>query len=126
MTTKKVKPRQKTFSIYFRQFQTYLSGEIKKYFATGNQTKTAKGRPELKRDNEGNIIYIEGYDEYGKVIETIKNKDGNLKPMFMNGKVTQLKGLLISFLGTIHDVFSFEVLEKKLKNGNFFLKKNKD
>ena len=108
--------RQKTFSIYFRQFQTYLSGEIKKYFATGHQT-TAKGRPELKRDNEGNIIYIEGYDEYGKVIETTKNKDGSLKPMY-EWKGHPVEGLIISFLGTMHDMFS-EDFREKIKNGSF-------
>ena len=111
--------RHKTFSIYFRQFQTYMSGEIKKYFATGNQT-TSIGRPELKRDDDGNIIYIEGYDEYGEIIPTINNKNGDLKPIY-EWTGHPVEGLVVSFLGTIHDLFSGD-LKEGIKNGDFAAK----
>ena len=109
--------RLKTFSIYFRQFQTYWAGEVKKYFAVVDKdTKTAKGRPELKREN-GKIVYKAGYDEYGEVIETTDNKNGDLEPIYQwTGH--PVEGLVISFLGTLHDVFSKDFREK-LKNGNF-------
>ena len=51
------------------------------------------------------------------MIETTDNKNGDLEPIYQwTGH--PVEGLAISFLGTLHDIFSKDFKEK-LKNGNF-------
>lgn len=101
--------RHKTFSIYMRQFQTYMSGEVKKYFATG-KVVSARGYERVKKDIDGNILYIDGYDINGDPNYTTKNETGELR-VGMEWVGHPVEGLAVSFLGTIHDIFAGDFVD---------------
>ena len=93
---------QGTFFYFMEQFVTYLSGEVKKYFASGTQ-QTAMGHEEWAKNEKDELLYLE-YDELTHTfIETTDSNDGkNMHALIWVGDPVQ--GLAVSFIATMSDL----------------------
>ena len=110
----------------FRQFNSYLSSEIKKYFATGHNAATGQ-MEDLKREIErdGVIVkeqlYIVGYDEFThqpilKVESELTEEEKQTCDKLKGWVNHPVEGLLISFLKVTHDIFTGNLKKYKKQN----------
>lgn len=114
--------RHMSHYILFRQFNSYISSEIKKYFSTGKNSATGEmvdAKIEVYKDGQlvKEQLYVTGYDENTSkpILKSESELTEEEKQIYDKYKVWEghpVEGLAISFLKTIHDIFTGKIASK--------------